>query len=185
MSEDFLLHICCAPCGGGCVERLKNEEALSPVLYYSNSNLCDREEFERRLDSVKVLAEEYGLRLEVDPYDHAAWLQAVSGLENEPERGARCEKCFAFNLARTAQRAQKTGAGFATTLTVSPMKSSRTIFSIGEKMPGFRPFDFKKKDGYKLACEIAAKLNFYRQNFCGCEFSKRDNPAYTKKDEEK
>ena len=182
MAECFLLHICCAPCGGGCVERLKNEENIRPVLYYSNSNLCDQAEFDRRLESVRRLAEEYGLRLEVDPYDHEAWLKAVAGLEAEPERGARCAECFAFNLGRTAQMAQKMGADFATTLTVSPLKSGKTIFEIGEKMPGFRPWDFKKKNGYKLSCEIAAKLSFYRQNFCGCEFSKRDNPACKQKD---
>ena len=185
MSGLFLLHICCAPCGGGCVERLKDEENISPVLYYSNSNLCDAEEFERRLESVRVLAEKYGLRLEVDPYDHNSWLQAVAGFENEPERGARCAKCFAFNLERAAQFARKIEAQFATTLTVSPLKSSQTIFAIGEDMPGFQPWDFKKKNGYKRSCEIAAELGFYRQNFCGCEFSKRDNPAYTKKDDKK
>lgn len=172
--KSFLLHICCAPCGGGCVERLKREENVTPVLYYSNSNLCSKEEFDRRLESVKILAEAYNLRLEVDPYDHEAWLKAVSGFEDAPERGARCEKCFAFNLARAAARAQETESCFATTLTVSPMKSSRTIFAIGENLPGFKPWDFKKKEGYKLSCTIAAELKFYRQNFCGCEFSKRN-----------
>lgn len=180
---DFLLHICCAPCGGGCVERLREEENIIPRLYYSNSNLCDKEEFERRLDSVKLLAEACGLQLEVDPYDHEAWLEAVRGLENEPERGARCEKCFAWNLARAEKRAKELGADFATTLTVSPMKSSRTIFAIGEKMTGFRAWDFKKKNGYKRSCEIAAELGFYRQNFCGCEFSKRDNHKHIKEKE--
>ena len=178
MAEDLLLHICCAPCGGGCVVRLQEEENIRPVLYYSNSNLCDREEFEKRLASVKILAEKYGLALAVDPYDHAAWLEAVSGLENEPERGARCIKCFEFNLKRAEKKAGESGSAFATTLTVSPLKSSKTIFAIGEKMPGFRAFDFKKKNGYKRSCDIAAELGFYRQNFCGCEFSKRDNPAY-------
>ena len=172
--KSFLLHICCAPCGGGCVERLKQEENITPVLYYSNSNLCSQEEFDRRLESVKRLAEACNLRLEVDPYDHEAWLKAVSGFEDAPERGARCEKCFAFNLERAAQRAQETESCFATTLTVSPMKSSKTIFAIGEKFEGFVPWDFKKKEGYKLACKIAAELNFYRQNFCGCEFSQRN-----------
>ena len=185
MAEDLLLHICCAPCGGGCVERLDEEENIRPVLYYSNSNLCSQEEFDRRLGSVKVLAAHYGLALEVDPYDHAAWLEAVSGLEDEPERGARCVKCFEFNLKRAEKRARETGSAFATTLTVSPLKSSKTLFAIGEKMPGFKAFDFKKKNGYKRACDIAARLGFYRQNFCGCEFSRRDNPAYKKEEEEK
>ena len=170
--EGFLLHICCAPCGGGCVERLKREENITPLLYYSNSNLCSKEEFDRRLESVRLLADFYGLRLEVDPYDHQAWLDAVAGLEQEPERGARCAKCFAWNLARACQKAKELGAHFATTLTVSPMKNSKTIFAAAEGMENFSPWDFKKKEGYKLSCDIAARLGFYRQNFCGCEFSK-------------
>ena len=181
MSGEFLLHICCAPCGGGCVERLQEEENIRPVLYYSNSNLCDEEEFERRLASVRLLAEKTGLPLLVDPYDHAAWLEAVSGLENEPERGARCAKCFEFNLKRTLEKARQMEAEFATTLTVSPLKSSKTIFAIGEKMPGFRAFDFKKKNGYKRSCDLAAQWGFYRQNFCGCEFSKQRDPVSNKK----
>ena len=169
---ELLLHICCAPCGGGCVERLLGEER-TVRLYYSNSNLASPEEFERRLDSVKLLARHFGVELEVDPYDHAAYLAVVAGLEDEPERGARCAKCFAFNLGRTARRAAELKLPFATTLTVSPHKDSAVIFAAGGKYPNFEAIDFKKRDGFRNSNRIARELGFYRQNFCGCEFSLR------------
>ena len=170
MTEELLLHICCAPCGGGCVERLL-AEGRKVRLYYSNGNLADIAEFERRLDSVKVLARHFGVALEVDTYDHAAYLACVAGLENEPERGARCIKCFEFNLSRAAARAEELGLSFSTTLTVSPLKSSALIFAAGGKFANFEAIDFKKRDGYLRSCRIAKELGFYRQDFCGCEFS--------------
>ena len=168
----ILLHICCAPCGGGCVERLL-AEGREVRLFYSNGNLATPEEFDRRLDSVKLLARHFEVELEVDPYDHAAYLAAVAGLEDEPERGARCAKCFAFNLGRTAQRAAELGLPFATTLTVSPHKNSAAIFAAGGEYPNFEAIDFKKRDGFLRSNRIARELGFYRQNFCGCEFSLR------------
>ena len=171
MTPEILLHICCAPCGGGCVERLLGEGRM-PRLYYSNSNLADEAEFERRLESVRILARHAGVALEVDPYDHAAYLAAVAGSESEPEGGARCLKCFAFNLGRAAQRAGELGLPFATTLTVSPRKSSEKIFAAGGRYDNFEAIDFKKHDGYLRSCRIARELGFYRQNFCGCEFSR-------------
>ncbi|MBR2372754.1 MAG: epoxyqueuosine reductase QueH [Lentisphaeria bacterium] len=164
----MILHICCAPCGGGCVERVK-EENLVPVLFYSNSNLNSAEEFERRLESVKKLASDAKIELHVDPYDHEAWLQAVAGLEDEPEHGARCRKCFRFSLERCANFAA--GKDFCTTLTVSPHKDSKVIFDIGSEWENFVPCDFKKHDGYRRSCEIARQSGFYRQKYCGCEFS--------------
>jgi len=168
----LLLHVCCAPCGGGCVERLL-AEGRQVRLYYSNSNLADAEEFEHRLEWVRYLADLFRVELEVDPYDHAAWLRHVSGLEAEPERGLRCTACFGFSLGRTALRAQELGCHFATTLTVSPKKSSKIIFDVGGRYEGFEPWDFKKHDGYLRSCRIAAEHGFYRQGFCGCEFSRR------------
>ena len=167
----MILHICCAPCGGGCVERLQ-EEKRTPVLFYSNSNLNSREEFERRLESVKRLAELRQVELVVDPYDHEAWLQAVAGFEGEPEQGERCRRCFGFSLSRSAAFAE--GRPFCTTLTVSPRKRSKVIFETGSAWDNFVPEDFKKRDGYRRSCEIARQNGFYRQNYCGCEFSLRD-----------
>jgi predicted adenine nucleotide alpha hydrolase (AANH) superfamily ATPase len=167
----MILHICCAPCGGGCVERVKGQ-GKEVVLFYSNSNLNSAEEFERRLASVKQLAAEQQIEVVVDPYDHEAWLEAVRGLENEPEQGERCKRCFRFSLSRTAAFAKE--REFCTTLTVSPKKRSKVIFEIGSEWEQFVPEDFKKRDGYRRSCEIARQSGFYRQTYCGCEFSQRD-----------
>ena len=168
----MILHICCAPCGGGCVERIKDEQHQDVVLFYSNSNVNSREEFERRLDSVRRLAAAQQIRLEVDPYDHESWLKAVAGFENEPEQGERCKRCFRFSLSRTAAFAGS--EEFCTTLTVSPRKKSKVIFETGSEWEHFVPEDFKKRDGYRRSCEIARQSGFYRQNYCGCEFSLRE-----------
>ena len=167
----MILHICCAPCGGGCVERLE-EQKDKPLLFYSNSNLNTLSEFERRLESVKELARIRNVELVVDPYDHQSWLEAVKGFENEPEQGERCRRCFRFSLSRTALFAA--GRRFSTTLTVSPRKRSKVIFETGSEWENFVPEDYKKRDGYRRSCEIAKQAGFYRQNYCGCEFSLRD-----------
>ena len=176
MAAGLLLHICCAPCGGGCVERLLGEWR-EVRLYYSNSNIATVEEFERRLGSVRVLARHFAVELEVDDYDHAAYLKCVRGLEAEPERGARCARCFAFSLDRTARRAAELGMNFSTTLTVSPHKCSATVFAAGGVHPHFEAIDFKKRDGFLRSNQIARELGFYRQRFCGCEFSLRGSQA--------
>jgi len=168
----ILLHVCCAPCAGGCVEKLL-EDQEDILLYFSNSNLVSREEFDKRLDSVRIMAEHYRLVLEIDPYDHEAWLREVRGLEDEPEYGRRCPVCFRFSLGRAAARAAAGNMDFATTLTVSPRKSSALIFSVGREFPGFREIDFKKGGTYQRSCAISRELGFYRQNFCGCPFSVR------------
>lgn len=173
--KKLLLHTCCGPCASGCTGLLQ-ENGRDFVLYFSNSNLCDKAEYEKRLAAAEQLAESVGAELIADPYDHEAWLKAVAGFEHEPERGARCRLCFQFSLTRTAQLAEKMGMNFATTLTVSPHKSSKLIFEVGSAWNCFEPWDFKKKDGFKKSIENSKKLNLYRQTFCGCEFSRREDP---------
>ena len=175
----LLLHICCAPCGAGCINHpfLNTGDRRELILYYSNSNLDSADEFQRRLEYVRKLGKLYSIPVEVDPYDHEAWLQAVKGLGSAPEGGGRCRRCFAYSLARTAGRAKELGCNFATTLTVSPRKSSRIIFETGQQWPEFEPLDFKKKDGYLTGTRLAGEQNFYRQNYCGCEFSKSSASA--------
>lgn len=176
-----LLHTCCGPCASACVPRLK-EEGHDVTLFYSNCNLDTAEEFERRKAAAERLAENDGVRLVADGYDHAAWLrEAAAGLEDAPEKGARCARCFRFNLARTAAYAAAHGyEAFATSLTVSPHKVSPVIFAQGdaaaaEVAPGvaFLHADFKKKEGFKLSVRRAAELGLYRQSYCGCEFSRK------------
>ena len=106
----LLLHICCAPCGAGCINHpfLNTGDRRELILYYSNSNLDSADEFQRRLEYVRKLGKLYSIPVEVDPYDHEAWLQAVKGLESAPEGGGRCRRCF-----RTAERCD-TGNGDGT-----------------------------------------------------------------------
>lgn len=172
MSCDIILHTCCAPCAGGCVERLL-DEGRKIILYYTNDNICDQQEFDLRLKSVELLCRHYDLELEVDPFDHGAWQCDICGYENEPERGKRCAKCFLHSLKKTASFAGKYAVSYTTSLTVSPYKSSETIFAIGRELGGFEEYNFKKAGGYLNSTRIARELGFYRQNFCGCEMSKR------------
>jgi len=170
--KKVLLHVCCAPCSTAVIERLE-EEGYALTLLFSNSNIHPTEEYEKRLAEARRFSEMRKLELLEDAYDHQAWLDHVKGYEQEPERGARCLKCFEFNLQRASIWAQKAGCGaFTTTLTVSRHKSSRDIFNIGSRFPKFLPMDFKKQDGYNRSLQISRELDLYRQDYCGCEFSR-------------
>lgn len=171
MSKRLLLHICCAPCACGCIDRLR-EEGVEFAFYFSNSNLNSQSEFNRRFAAAVQLAEAENIQLYCDDYDHAAWLQKTQHLADEPERGRRCALCFEWALTRTALAADNLNFDeFATSLTVSPHKSSRLIFSVGSAFEKFSPWDFKKRDGFLKGNRRAAALNLYRQQYCGCEFS--------------
>ena len=168
-----LLHTCCGPCASACVPRLK-AAGHGVVMFFSNSNIDTREEFDRRLAEARKLAAAEGVEIIVADYDHGRWLAEVaSGFEDEPEKGRRCERCFRFNLARAAAARERLGAdAFATSLTVSPHKPSPVVFAASDD-PHFLKEDFKKKDGFKISVRRAAELGLYRQDYCGCEFSKR------------
>jgi predicted adenine nucleotide alpha hydrolase (AANH) superfamily ATPase len=176
----ILLHVCCAVCCSAVIEQLKGNEV---VLFFSNSNIDSLDEFEKRLLNAKKIAEIYGLNLVVDGYKHKEWINFISGLENEPEKGLRCLKCFEFNLRKTAEKAKEFGiSNITTTLTISPHKDSKKIFEIGKRIGkefgvNFLELNFKKNDGFKLSGELSKKHNIYRQNYCGCEFSLRRNIA--------
>lgn len=173
----IVLHTCCGPCASACVPRLK-ADSKDVVLYFANSNLDTREEYEKRLAEAKKLAAVEGVRLEAEPYDHDEWLAEVAaGYENEPEKGARCARCFRYNLKKAAAFAARAGIGaYTTSLTVSPHKVSSVIFAAAEGLEttaAFAPYDFKKKGGFLLSTERTKTLGLYRQTYCGCEFSKR------------
>ncbi len=171
--KPLLLHVCCAPCASGCLDRLSGRKV---TLFYSNSNIDTAEEFEKRLSFVKRLAGLYSLELIADNYSHEAWRKAVSvvpGYENCPERGARCRACFAYSLGRAAAKAAELGMDFTTTLTVSPHKDSETIFSVCSENARFEPWNFKKQDGFAISLRKSRELGLYRQNYCGCEYSHR------------
>jgi len=169
-----VLHTCCGPCASACLPRMK-EDGHSPVMLFANSNIDTREEFDRRKESAQRLAAADGVEFAALDYDHADWLREVAaGYENEPEKGMRCERCFRYNLRKAAEFARANGIpAFTTSLTVSPHKVSASIFAAGnEAGEGFLAVDFKKREGFKLSTRRAAELGLYRQNYCGCEFSK-------------
>jgi predicted adenine nucleotide alpha hydrolase (AANH) superfamily ATPase len=174
MPRRYLLHVCCGPCATASLERLRDEGEV--VLFFSNGNLFPAAEFDRRLAAAQTLAAATGVELVVDEYDHEAWRAFVAGLEDEPERGGRCLRCFEFSFQRAARYAKDYGfSGLATTLTISPYKRSADIFRVGKDVwDGFLEIDFKKRDGYRRSLELSRELGLYRQDYCGCEYSLRD-----------
>ena len=175
MAVIILVHCCCGPCATSSIKRLI-DEGYEPVLCYGNSNIWPEEENQVRYENLLKVAQYFGgLRVVRQPYDHGKWFEFVKGLENEPEGGARCLKCFEYNLRAARDEAVRLGIDrFTTTLTVSRFKNSARIFSVGSKFDSFEPIDFKKKDGFAESCRMAAELGLYRQRYCGCEFSKRE-----------
>lgn len=175
-----LIHTCCAPCSTEVIERLKHEEI---VLFFSDSNIYPKSEYDKRLSYTKKISKKFDVKLLIDNYAHEEWKDFIKGFEEEKEGGARCLKCFEFNLVRTAIKAKELGiSNITTTLTISPYKNSKNIFEIGKKLKAeygidFLEFDFKKKDGYKKSIEHSKKHNLYRQNYCGCEFSLNNSIA--------
>ena len=178
-----VLHTCCGPCASACVPRLA-DDGHEVTMLFANSNIDTREEFEKRKAEAEKLARHDGVRFASLPYDHVEWLREVAaGYENEPEKGARCARCFRYNLAKTAAYAAEHGiSSFTTSLTVSPHKVSRMIFEAAKSLTShcppppststFLPYDFKKREGFKLSVKRAEELGLYRQSYCGCEFSK-------------
>ena len=176
--EPLMLHCCCGPCATACLERLADEKRQC-ALFFSNSNLDSEEEFEKRLDALRTVAGHFGVtEVIVDPYRHDMWLEHISQVpyyDKLPEKGVRCAKCFQWSLGRTAVIAAQRGIPFATTLTVSRHKPSKLLFSIGQSLGNFAPYDFKKQNGFLRSTLISKELGIYRQNYCGCEFSKLNN----------
>lgn len=175
MPRTILVHVCCAPCAAPSLDTVREDVWSNAVMFYSNSNIYPRSEYDQRLEHVRRLASIYQLDLVEDDYDHESWLEAVKGLEEEPEQGERCRRCFEYNLRRAAAKATCLEINaFTTTLTVSPHKDFSTISAVGSSWPGYVPYDFKKNNGIQRSGELSRKYRFYRQNYCGCEFSLRD-----------
>lgn len=184
--KNLLLHACCAPCSSACL--LELTERIKIKVYYYNPNIVERSEFEKRSAElerlVKIYNKEYpnaSIEFLEGAYEPEEFLLAAKGLEKEPEGGKRCEKCFELRLRETARKAKAEGADmFTTTLTISPLKNARLLNEIGERIAeeegiAWLPSDFKKKEGYKRSVELSKKYGLYRQNFCGCPYSKPSN----------
>jgi len=166
-----LLHCCCGPCSTASVEQLISL-GYEITLFFGNSNIFPAEEADRRYEALERVAHHFGLPCIRTMQRHQQWLEAIKGLEAEPEGHRRCEKCFEWNLAEAKEIATTLGIDkFTTTLTISPHKRSATIFSVGQSQEGFVALDFKKKGGFYRSIELSEVLNLYRQSYCGCEFS--------------
>lgn len=175
----LLLHSCCGPCSSYVLEYLTRY--FEVFLSYYNPNIQPRAEYDLRLENqLKVLERIPGVTLVPCGYDGGAYDEAVRGLEDEPEGGARCTECFKLRLDFAAREAKRLGCDyFATTLTVSPHKDAQRINAIGEALAGkygvkWLPGDFKKRDGYKRSIELSREFGLYRQNYCGCLYSKTE-----------
>ena len=174
--DKVLLHACCATCSAYPIEKLR-EMGYEPVLYFFNPNIYPPEEFDKRLNELIKYAQKKEVELIIDKQDATGWYNCITGLENEPERGKRCARCFEYRMLFTALKAfQLEYQYFTTTLTVSPHKQSKVIFEKAQEVADkyeltFLDIDFKKENGFLKTMEIAKKENFYRQNYCGCEFS--------------
>ena len=170
-----LLHSCCAPCRSHVVTLLKEYFDVT-VLYY-NPNIYPLEEYLKRKNEQIKLLEILNIPIMDIDYDHNEFKENVKGLEDEKEGGARCNKCFALRLEKTAILAQLNQFEyFCTTLTVSPYKNSQIINKIGAILEQkynvkYLYSDFKKKEGYKKSIELSKKYDLYRQHYCGCEYS--------------
>ncbi|HIT30561.1 MAG TPA: epoxyqueuosine reductase QueH [Candidatus Scatomorpha stercoravium] len=175
----LLLHSCCGPCSSYVLEYLTRY--FEVFLSYYNPNIQPREEYDLRLENqLCVLGRMPGVTLVPCGYDGGAYDEAVRGLEDEPEGGARCTECFKLRLDFAAREAKRLGCDyFATTLTVSPHKDAQRINAIGEALAGkygvkWLPGDFKKRDGYKRSIELSREFGLYRQDYCGCLYSKTE-----------
>lgn len=177
----LLLHACCAPCSSYVLEYLS--EYFDITLLFYNPNISPKEENDFRAAELMRLVEEMGLshriKIIMGKYEPERFYAAAEGLESLPEGGARCAKCYELRLSESARIAAEGGYDFfTTTLSISPYKNAEWLNSIGitqgEKY-GVRYLvsDFKKRNGYKRSCELSAEYNLYRQDFCGCEYSKR------------
>lgn len=176
----LLLHSCCAPCSSYVLEYLSNYFQIT--LFYYNPNIYPEEEYHTRVLEQKRLISEmptkYPVHFIEGNYEPKKFFDLASGMEDIPEGGVRCFKCYELRLREAALQAKKSGCDyFTTTLSISPMKNARKLNEIGEKLQeelkvSYLNSDFKKKDGYKRSLELSKEYHLYRQNFCGCVYSR-------------
>lgn len=178
--KKLFLHCCCAPCSSYVLEYL--HEYFEITVFFYNPNITEEEEYEKRKRELKrfLACVPFGQSVSMADADYSksVFLEMAKGHEKDPERGKRCEKCFRLRLEETARRA---AAGsfdyFCTTLSISPHKDADLLMKLGEELAGqygvaYLPSDFKKKNGYKRSIELSSEYDLYRQNYCGCRFSR-------------
>lgn len=178
----LLLHSCCAPCSSYVLEYLSEWFEIEDLFY--NPNIAPEEEYRFREEELRRLIREmpfsHRVRFQEGRYEPERFYETVKGYEQLPEGGERCRRCFELRLDEAARKAAELSCEyFTTTLTISPLKNAGMINAAGEEAAGrygvrFLPSDFKKKNGFKRSTELSGVYGLYRQNYCGCVFSKRD-----------
>ena len=172
----ILVHVCCAPDALFVFGVLK--EAYEVTGFFSNSNIHPREEYDLRLEEARKVARTVGVPLLEDEYDPAGWFALTRKFKDEPEKGRRCDVCYAARLRRTAERAAGEGFdAYATVMSLSPWKKAAVMNRIGRQFAArygvaFLEADFKKKDGFKKSVDLSRAHGLYRQDYCGCLYSR-------------
>lgn len=193
--KSVLLHSCCAPCSSYVLTYLR--QYFKVTVFYFNPNITADEEYYKRVEEQKRLIAElnkendgYQIQCIEGDYEPKSFLETVKGYESFPEGGERCKLCFRQRLEATALLARKDGFDyFATTLTVSPLKNATVLNELGLALAGeynvsYLMSDFKKKNGYKQSIELSKKYDLYRQDYCGCAFSKAERELQKQKNAE-
>ena len=177
--KQVLLHTCCAPCSSAIIECMM-QNGIMPLIFYCNPNIYPEEEYLIRKDECTRYAQSLGLEIVDADYNHEQWLAEMKGLENEPERGGRCLKCFKLRLLESAKYAHERGiTAFTTTLASSRWKSLEQIEEAGLFAQSHYPDvtywtqNWRKGGLSERRIEIIKEYNFYNQRYCGCEFSMR------------
>ena len=179
----LLLHVCCAPCSSYVLEYLSHYFDITACFY--NPNIAPKSEYDYRAQELMRLTQQMLLPSPVhcliEPYDPQAFNQIAKGLENQPEGGARCTACYRLRLEETAKIAAKDQYDyFTTTLSISPLKDAERLNAIGRELSEqygvpYLYSDFKKREGYKRSIQLSAEYHLYRQDYCGCAFSKAES----------
>ena len=176
--KKLLLHVCCAPCSSGVIEDLLKE--FDVTVYFYNPNIDTKEEYEKRAQEVHKYMGLLNINYVIQPYEPKKYYKAIKGFENEPEGGARCVECFRLRLEKTFKYAKKHKFDIvSTTLSVSPYKNVNILNSLGYDFAdkyniAYLDRDFKKNDGYLKSINNSKKYNLYRQDYCGCKYSKKE-----------
>lgn len=176
MKQKLLLHSCCAPCSIYVLKQLAKDYELS--IFFYDPNIHPRMEYIKRRDEMASYAIKIGIDFEEGEYDTANWIDKTRGLENEPERGKRCEVCFDIRLGETAKKAKEEKYDVWTTvMSISPHKDVEQINSVARKLSRlygvkFLEADWKKNEGFKIGSKMSKDEGFYRQDYCGCIYSK-------------
>ncbi|MCI5902567.1 MAG: epoxyqueuosine reductase QueH [Blautia sp.] len=178
----LFLHSCCAPCSSYVLEYLSRYFEIT--VFYYNPNISPREEYEKRVEEMRRLIREMKFDHPVSflegEYRPEVFFEMAKGLEDLPEGQERCFRCYRLRLEETARLAKEYGfSWFTTTLSISPLKNASMLNQIGEELGeiyhiSHLPSDFKKKNGYKRSTELSKEYGLYRQNYCGCVFSRRE-----------